>query len=84
MRLSREYRREAHAMTKPYAGVLALIYLIYSAIVSASNVSFSGGEILDILTVSTGFAVLFVGGQFALSWRYINEKIYINKNKKKN
>lgn len=83
MRLSAEYRREAAEKVKPYAGTLAIICLIYTAIIAVINISFKetqmvGDVQIEIQNQPISFLMIFVGGQFALSWNFISQKINLN------
>ena len=83
MRLSAEYRREAAEKVKPYAGTLAIICLIYTAITAIINISFKetqmvGDVQIEIQNQPISFLMIFVGGQFALSWNFISQKINLN------
>lgn len=83
MKLSAEYRHEAATRTKPFAGTLAIICLIFVIITGIINFSIEGEPqyIGDVeYTTSTqplAFLMIFVGGAFALSRNKLAQKVYL-------
>lgn len=84
MRFARDYRLEAAERTKPQAGTLAIITLIYILITALISLEIKTGEVQNFNGIEIqetiqplSFISIFVSGAFALSWLFISKKVHL-------